>query len=226
MFVDRRDAGVRLGERLHGHVKDGDPIVLGLPRGGVVVAFEVAAALNARLDVIVVRKLGVPFHPELGFGAIGEEGVRVLNTDVVEHAGLTEAEMAAVERRERAELERRAARYRGGRPAAPLEGRTAIVVDDGVATGGTMRAACQVAQARGAARVIAAVPVGAPEAIAVLRRSANEVICLRAPRDLFSIGSWYSDFAQTTDDEVTTLLTRAASPPARHRDGPHPAHTG
>ncbi|MBE3012173.1 phosphoribosyltransferase [Microbispora sp. NEAU-D428] len=210
MFVDRRDAGLRLGERLRGLPWTEDAVVLGLPRGGVPVAFQVARALGAPLDVIVVRKLGVPYQPELGFGAIGEGGVRVLNPDVVRLANITRAEMAEVERRERAELERRARRFRGGREPVDLAGRTVIVVDDGIATGGTARAACQVARAHGASRVVLAVPVGAPETIASLRRDADEVVCLDTPDHFYAIGAWYDDFTQASDEDVVECLRLAA----------------
>ncbi|WP_433427712.1 phosphoribosyltransferase [Nonomuraea sp. CA-141351] len=173
MFTDRHDAGVRLAERLTGRITDENVVVLGLPRGGVPVAFEVAQALGAPLDVIVVRKLGVPFQPELGFGAVGEGGVRVINSYVVRMADVTHEEMVTVEEREQAEVLRRARRFRGDRAPVDLTGRTVIVVDDGIATGGTARAACQVAHARGASRVILAVPVGTPDTIASLREDAD-----------------------------------------------------
>lgn len=210
VFVDRRDAGLRLGERLRGLPGAEDAVVLGLPRGGVPVAFQVARALGAPLDVIVVRKLGVPYQPELGFGAIGEGGVRVLNPDVLRLANVTRDEMAEVERRERAELERRAQRFRGDRAPVDLAGRTVIVVDDGIATGGTARAACQVARAHGASRVVLAVPVGAPETIASLRRDADEVVCLDTPDHFYAIGAWYDDFSQTRDEDVIEYLRQAA----------------
>lgn len=218
VFTDRRDAGMRLAERLRGLLGTENVMVLGLPRGGVPVAFEVAAALGAPLDVIVVRKLGVPFQPEVGFGAIGEGGVRLVNREVVRLAKLTEAEMAEVEERERAELLRRARRFRGDRPLADLTGRTVIVVDDGIATGGTARAACQIARARGASRVVLAVPVGAQETVASLRKVADEVVCLRTPEDFYAIGAWYADFAQTIDEEVVELLARVAPPATEHEE--------
>ncbi|MBP2705079.1 phosphoribosyltransferase [Microbispora sp. RL4-1S] len=211
MFLDRHDAGVRLAEEVSRRVPAGDAVVLGLPRGGVPVAFEVAQVLGAPLDVIVVRKLGVPYQPELGFGAVGEGGVRVVNPDVVALARLTPDEMAAVEERETAEVELRARRFRGPRPPVDLAGRTVIVVDDGIATGGTARAACQVARARGAARVVLAVPVAAPDIVESLREDADEVICLDMPEQLYAIGFWYHDFSQTTDGQVVELLRRAAS---------------
>ncbi|MEV1204054.1 phosphoribosyltransferase [Microbispora rosea] len=210
VFVDRRDAGLRLGELLRGLPGMEDAVVVGLPRGGVPVAFQVARALGAPLDVIVVRKLGVPYQPELGFGAIGEGGVRVVNPDVVRLANMTRDEMAGVERRERAELERRARRFRAGREPVDLAGRTVIVVDDGIATGGTARAACQVARAHGASRVVLTVPVGAPETIASLRRDADEVVCLDTPDHFYAIGAWYDDFTQTSDEDVIDCLRQAA----------------
>ncbi|TXK35267.1 phosphoribosyltransferase [Nonomuraea sp. C10] len=209
MFVDRHDAGVRLAERVREAVSDENVVVVGLPRGGVPVAFEVARALGAPLDVIVVRKLGVPFQPELGFGAIGEGGVQVINAGVVQMAHLTRGEMAGVTEDEQAEVMRRASRFRRDRAPVDLAGRTVVVVDDGIATGGTARAACQVARAHGAGRVILAVPVGPPETIESLRADADEVICLETPADLFAIGFWYRDFTQTTDDEVIELLGRS-----------------
>src|SRR5688572_21507588 len=164
IFDDRKQAGKLLAERLERYAGE-QPVVLGLPRGGVPVAYEVAQALRAPLDVIIVRKLGVPFQPELGMGAIGEDGVRVLNDDIVRMAHVNEIELAAVERRERAEVERRAQRYRRGLPMVDVRGRTVIVVDDGIATGGTARAALQVARAHGARKVVLAVPVAAPETV-------------------------------------------------------------
>ena len=210
-FADRRDAGRRLGARLQ-HLRGQRVVVLGLPRGGVPVAFEVARALGATLDVIVVRKLGVPFQPELGMGAIGEGGVRVLNQEVIQRGGISADELAAVEAQERAELERRASRYRRGRARQPVDGCTAVVVDDGIATGSTARAACQVARAQGAARVVLAVPVAPPGWQARLGDVADELVCVATPRSFFAIGQFYTDFAQTTDDEVTDCLERAAAP--------------
>jgi putative phosphoribosyl transferase len=209
-FRDRREAGRRLAERLSG-LRASSPLVLGLPRGGVPVAFEVADALGAPLDVLVVRKLGVPFQPELGMGAVGEDGVRVLNRDVLRQAGVTESQLAEVEARERAAVEERAVRLRRGRPAIPLEGRTAVIVDDGLATGGTARAAVHVARARGADRVILAVPVAPPETVAALRRDADDVVAVETPEPFFAIGGWYADFSPTSDEEVIELLTVAGA---------------
>ena len=216
-FSDRRDAGRRLAQRLD-FLKGAQVVVLGLPRGGVPVAFEVARALAAPLDVIVVRKLGVPFEPELGMGAIGEGGVRVLNPDLIQAAGVGPTELAEVERRERIELDRRAGVYRGDRPRAELAGRTVVVVDDGIATGSTARAACHVAQAQGAARVVLAVPVAPASTVAALGEEL-EVVSVETPEDLWAIGQWYRDFSQTSDREVTRLLSEAAGP--RVGPGPH-----
>jgi putative phosphoribosyl transferase len=210
VFVDRVDAGRRLAARLK-HLQGESVVVLGLPRGGVPVALEVAQALDAPLDVIVVRKLGVPFQPELGMGAIGEDGVRIVNDDVVQMAGVSDREFAAVEDRERAELERRARRFRGDRSRTELDGRTAVIVDDGVATGSTARAACQVARARGAARVVLAVPVAPPGWTERMGADADELIALETPEPFFAIGEFYADFSQTSDEEVVACLDRATA---------------
>ncbi len=210
MFRDRVDAGRQLAEQLKRRLGGEDVVVLGLPRGGVPVAFEVARELDAPLDVIVVRKLGVPYQPELGMGAIGEDGVRVLNHEVLATARISEKEVATVERSERAELERRAARFRGDRPRLSLVGRTAVVVDDGIATGSTARAACQVARAHGAARVILAVPVAPRSSLASFADAADELVCLETPDPFFAVGQFYRNFSQTSDEEVVSLLERAA----------------
>jgi len=219
-FRDRVEAGRRLGERLS-HLRGRDLVVLGLPRGGVPVAFEVARALKAPLDVIVVRKLGVPFQPELGMGAIGEGGVRVVNWEVVNAARVSEAEFAAVEEKERAELERRARRFRDDRAPLALSGRDAVVVDDGIATGFTARAACQIARAQGAEHVVLAVPVAPTQSLAELSDCADEVVCLETPEFFWAIGQFFDDFSQTTDAEVVRLLEESAG-----RRGPEPAAVG
>jgi putative phosphoribosyl transferase len=216
LVIDRTDAGRHLAQRLR-HLRGADVVVLGLPRGGVPVAFEVAEELRAPLDVIVVRKLGVPFQPEYGFGAIGEGGIRIVDDQVVRQTRLTAPQIAEVEAHERALLDRRVSRLRGDHPPVPLEGRTVIIVDDGIATGSTARAACLVARARGARRVILAVPVGSAEGTAALRRTADEVVCLHTPAEFFAIGECYGDFGQVTDQEVTTLLGKASAA------GPRPA---
>ncbi|MGH3363080.1 MAG: phosphoribosyltransferase family protein [Nocardioidaceae bacterium] len=221
MFSNRVDAGRQLARSLQ-HLCGPDTVVLGLPRGGVPVAYEVASALDAPLDVIVVRKLGVPFQPELAMGAVGEEGVLVLNPEVVRLAHVGEAEMASVERRELAVVEDRAARFRAGRPRLPLDGKTALIVDDGVATGATARAACRVARELGAARVVLAVPVGPIHVEERFRDDADEVVCPSQPAEFYAVGQFYADFSQTTDDEVTGLLERRATTmgsPARVMDG-------
>jgi putative phosphoribosyl transferase len=210
LFVDRADAGRHLARRLL-HLRGTDVVVLALPRGGVPVAFEVARELCAPLDVIVVGKLGVPFQPECGFGAIGEGGVRIIDDHVVRQARLTGPEIANVEAGVRAQLDRRVSQLHGGRPPVPLTGRTVVVADDGIATGSTARAACMVARARGASHVILAVPVGSAEAATSLRRDTDAVICLHTPADFFAIGEWYADFSQVSDEEVTGLLGQALS---------------
>jgi putative phosphoribosyl transferase len=186
-------------------------VVLGLPRGGVPVAFEVARALQVPLDVIVVRKLGVPFQPELAMGAVGEGGLLVVNERVVCGAHISEAELTETARRARAEVEQRARRFRGDRPAMSLAGRIAVVVDDGIATGSTARAACRIARAQGAARVVLAAPVCAPDSAAGLRSDADELVCLEYPRWFVAVGQFYEDFRQTSDAQVTELL-RVAQP--------------
>jgi len=210
MFADRADAGRRLARRLETLPRE-NLVVLGLPRGGVPIAFEVAEALHAPLDVIVVRKLGVPAQPELAMGAIGEGDVRVVNDDIVSRARVDADAFAAVEARERTELDRRAARFRGPHDRISLDGRTALIVDDGIATGSTVRAACEVARAHGAARVIVAAPIAPPGAITDLRDVADEVIVLESPEWFSAIGQFYRDFAQTTDAEVLRLLQQARS---------------
>ncbi|MGH3535050.1 MAG: phosphoribosyltransferase [Pseudonocardiaceae bacterium] len=210
MFADRADAGRQLGQRLQ-HLRGPEAVVLGLPRGGVEVAAEVAAALAAPLDVIMVRKLGVPSQPELAMGAIGEGGVRIMLPETVRRAGVTPDELAAVEVRERAELQRRAQRFRGDRPHIPLAGRTAVVVDDGIATGSTARAACKVARALGAARIVLAVPVAPRGWVRGMPDAADDFIALLTPAALQAIGVWYSDFSQTTDEQVVARLRGAVT---------------
>lgn len=210
-FADRTTAGIQLaGEVARLHLDD--PVVLGLPRGGIPVAYQVARVLDAPLDVIAVRKLGVPSRPELGFGAIGEGGVRILNDDVVRAARLGPRERGAVELTERTALDGRLRAYRAERPPTALTGRTVVIVDDGIATGSTASAACQVARTRGAARVVLAVPVAPPGAVAELSGEADEVVCLYSPDYFGSVGQWYTDFSQTSDAEVVELLNDRLAP--------------
>ena len=208
-FRDRVDAGQHLARALL-PFRGKNAVVLAVPRGGVPVAAEVARALASPLDVIVVRKLGCPGQPELAMGAIGEGGVRIVNDDVVRAARIDGAAMARVEHDERAELERRVQQFRGNLRPVPLSGRTAIIVDDGVATGSTTLAACQVARELGASRVVVAVPVAAAGSIKALREQADEVLCLETPAKFRAVGEWFADFRPTTDEEVVSLLAAAA----------------
>ncbi|WP_030552342.1 phosphoribosyltransferase family protein [Streptomyces exfoliatus] len=216
-FSDRTDAGRQLAARL-GHLKDQDVVVLGLPRGGVPVAAEVADALGAPLDICLVRKLGTPGQPELAMGALGEGGVRVLNERVLRRTGADERDIAAAEVREHAELDQRAGRYRGSRPSIPLEGRTVLVVDDGLATGATALAACRVVRAKGAARIVLAVPVAPQGWTDRLGGEADETVSVHTPELFYAIGQFYRDFAQTPDAEVVACLdrNRAAHGPVVH----------
>lgn len=204
MFADRYDAGRRLAAGL-AHLGGEDLVVLGLPRGGVPVAHEVARALHAPLDAIVVRKLGVPFEPEVAMGAIGEGGVRVLDRDLIARAGVSARALAEVEQRERGVLDSRVALLRQGRAREPVGGRVAVVVDDGIATGSTARAACQVARRLGAARVVLAVPV-APPGTTAEALSADELVCCAMPLGFRAVGNHYRDFSPTSDEEVVRLL--------------------
>ncbi|MGY1706172.1 phosphoribosyltransferase family protein [Geodermatophilus sp. SYSU D00697] len=210
-FLDRRDAGRRLA-RLLAPLRGSDVVVLGLPRGGVPVAAEVARALGAPLDVVVVRKLGVPVQPELAMGAVGEGDVTVVDARVLALTGVGPADLARVEERERAEVDRRARAFRGGRPPVPLAGRTAVVVDDGIATGSTARAACAVVRAQGAARVVLAAPVCARDGARALEAEVDELVCLETPRRFAAVGQFYDDFGPTEDAEVVELLTACAHP--------------
>jgi predicted phosphoribosyltransferase len=210
-FVDRPDAGAVLAARLEQFAGRKDVVVLALPRGGVPVGYEVARALGVQLDVFVVRKLGLPGHPELAMGAIASGDVRVLNEDVLESIAVSQAAIDAVTRTERLELERRERTYRDGRPLVPIEGRIAILVDDGLATGSTMRAAVLAVRRLHPARVVVAVPVGAWQTCQELRAVADEVVCAFTPEPFRAVGLWYADFSQTTDAEVRQLLALAAS---------------
>ena len=210
VFADRVDAGAQLAARLESF-RGQDAVVLGLPRGGVPVAAEVAKALDLPLDVIVVRKLGVPFQPELAMGAIGEEGARLLNRPLIERGRISTADLEAVERREREILDARVSQLRRGQPRIDLRDKVAIVVDDGVATGATARVACRVARQLGAGRIVLAIPVVAAQAVRELSAGpeADEVVHVSAPRSFRAVGAHYRDFTPTTDDEVGVLLKQA-----------------
>ena len=208
-FADRQDAGAHLADRLAGFARS-HPVILALPRGGVVVGSVVAHGLRAPLDLIVVRKIGCPWQPELGVGAIAEGGIEQLDAEMLMDLGLDRRRLLPVVERERRELERRVTRYRGSRPPIDLHGRVAIIVDDGLATGATMLVAIEAARRRGAARVVVAVPVAPPSAMRELRGLADQVIALTTPEWFLSIGSWYDEFPQVSDEEVLGWLRRAA----------------
>jgi predicted phosphoribosyltransferase len=210
MFADRREAGRELAARLAEIDGAANPVVLALPRGGVPVGYEIARGLKAALDVFLVRKLGTPGHQELAMGAIASGGVRVLNDEIVQAFGIRPDQIEAVARREEIELDRREASYRRGRLFPSLSGRTVILVDDGLATGSTMKAAVLAVRHQKPARVIVAVPVGAPDACRTLSVIADDVVCARTPRSFSAVGEWYRDFAQTTDEEVVALLSSTA----------------
>ena len=208
-FRDRRQAGRELAEQLRARQEEAalpDPVVLALPRGGVAVAREVARTLGAPLDVLVVRKIGAPFQEEFGVGAIAGDEAPLFDEVALDRLGLSEAVLAPIVERERAELRRRERLYRQGRPAPDLRGRTVIVVDDGLATGSTARAALRFARSQEPGRVVLAAPVGSPEAVGLLRAEADEVICLHQPAAFMAVGLWYEDFDQLTDEDVLEAL--------------------
>jgi predicted phosphoribosyltransferase len=207
-FRDRAEAGDLLAARLSGLADRDDVIVLALPRGGVPVGYEVANALRVAFDVFVVRKLGVPGHEELAMGAIASGGVRLVNHDVVDPLGIPPAVLDQAARREQVELERRERLYRGSRPLIPLANKTVVLVDDGLATGSTMRAAVTAVRQQQPARIIVAVPVGAPPTCRELAAEADEVVCLRSPEPFVAVGLWYHDFTPTSDHEVRAMLAR------------------
>ena len=209
MFADRRAAGRLLAQALIHHAGT-SAVVLGLPRGGVPVADEIAHKLGATLDVWVVRKLGAPFQPELGMGAIAEGPAVVLDRETVRLLGVNLSQLHGVARREMAEVSRRVERFRGDRSIPELRGRTVILVDDGIATGGTMRAAIRAVRRCGPARLVVAIPVAAPDIVAALGHEVDEVVCLYQPENLYAIGLWYEDFRQVSSEEVVRILEHAA----------------
>lgn len=208
IFADRAEAGRRLGDRLE-HLREEHPVVAALVRGGVPVAAEVAAGLDAPLEVLVVRKVGAPDNPEFGIGAVGEDGHVVANPRALEMTRVDDERFRRLAAAELPEVDRRVRAYRGERPRVPFSERTVIVVDDGLATGGSAKAAVEVARALGAAKVVLAVPVGPPDSVRELEQVADEVVCLDAPPDFRAVGSWYRDFTQVDDDEVIRLLDEA-----------------
>ncbi len=221
-FVDRRDAGLRLAAELLPYARE-QPVVVALPRGGVPVAVEVARALDAPLDVLAVRKLGAPGNPELGVGAVAEDGSGVLDRQSAELLGMTREKLDATLARESLELRRRVERYRDGRRPIPVSGRTVIVVDDGLATGLTDLAAVRALRSRGARRIIVAVPVGSGESVSMLADEADEVVCLVVPKRLFGVGMWYDDFSPVSDEQVLALLAAASGPADRSEPPANPA---
>ena len=208
-FQDRREGGERLAERLHAYANRSDVVVLALPRGGVPVGFEVAELLRAPLDVFVVRKLGVPGQEELAMGALASGGVRVLDEELIQQAGVSAEDVARMTAAASTELSRQEQRYRGERSFPEIRGKQVILVDDGLATGSTMRAAARALRAQHPAAIVVAVPVGAAETCDALRAVADAVVCLETPEPFRAVGLWYQDFSQTTDDEVHALLDRA-----------------
>jgi putative phosphoribosyl transferase len=211
LFATRREAGVELAKKLAAYANRPDVLVFGLPRGGVPVAYEVAHALHAPLDVFLVRKLGVPGYEELAMGAIASGGVQVLNQEVTSHMGIPERTINAVARREEQELQRRERLYRRDRPPLDVRDRTVILVDDGLATGSTMRAAAAALRQMQPAKLIVAAPVAARETCDEFKEEVDEVVCAVTPDPFMAVGMWYSDFSQTSDDEVRALLERAAA---------------
>jgi predicted phosphoribosyltransferase len=210
LFKDRRDAGRQLAQKLSSYADRSDVVVLALPRGGVPVAYEVALALNAPLDIFLVRKLGVPGHEELAFGAIASGDVRVLNEEVVWRLDIPSEAIDAVAQRELLELERRERAYRGDHPVPEVRDRTAILVDDGLATGASMRAAVDGVRTKHPARIVVAVPTAAPETCEFFESQVDEVVCAITPEPFYGVGQWYQDFSQTTDEEVRKLLEHTA----------------
>ena len=225
IYKDRIDAGRQLATRLSNYTNRHDVLILALPRGGVPVAYEVAKALRAPLDIFLVRKLGVPGHEELAMGAISTGGVRVLNDDVVNYLGISGEVIDAVAADELKELERRERAYRGDRPEPDVHGKTVILIDDGLATGSTMRAAAAALRQKNPARLIVAVPVSASQTCDEYRMGVDEIICVKTPEPFLGVGQWYLDFSQTTDEEVRQLLARAEALNVSETEDRELAHT-
>ena len=225
IYKDRIDAGRQLATRLSNYTNRHDVLILALPRGGVPVAYEVAKALRAPLDIFLVRKLGVPGHEELAMGAISTGGVRVLNDDVVNYLGIPGEVIDAVAADELKELERRERAYRGDRPEPDVHGKTVILIDDGLATGSTMRAAAAALRQKNPARLIVAVPVSASQTCDEYRMGVDEIICAKTPEPFLGVGQWYLDFSQTTDEEVRQLLARAEALNVSETEDRELAHT-
>ncbi len=215
LFNDRVDAGRKLAKDLLKYANRSDVLILALPRGGVPVAFEVAKELNVKMDVFIVRKLGVPGNEELAMGAIASDNIRVLNEDVVMSFQIPERVIDMVAENERKELERRERAYRGDRPKPEIEGSTVILIDDGLATGATMRAAAAALKTKNPAKIVIAVPTAAPDTCEIFRKEVDEIICLATPEPFYGVGAWYEDFSQTTDKEVCELLDKARKFPIK-----------
>ena len=217
-FANRAEAGRMLAEALSAYIGRRGILILALPRGGVPVAYEVAKALSAPMDLWLVRKLGVPGQEELALGALAGKNIRVLNDDIISLLNIDQSAIDIVIAREQAELERRNRLYRQGRPPPDIEGKTIIIIDDGLATGATMRAAIASLRQAGAAWIIAAVPVGAVSTCRKIEQEADELVCLHTPQPFYGVGQWYTDFSQTSDEEVLALLTSAATNSGSPRD--------
>lgn len=215
LYKDRVDAGKKLAKELSKYANRSDVLILALPRGGVPVAFEVAKELNVKMDVFIVRKLGVPGNEELAMGAISSDNIRVLNEDVVRSFQISERVINMVAENELRELERRERAYRGDRTKPEISGSTVILIDDGLATGATMRAAAAALKIKNPAKIVVAVPTGAPDTCELFRREVDEVICVATPEPFYGVGAWYGNFSQTTDEEVCDLLNKARALPAR-----------
>jgi putative phosphoribosyl transferase len=214
VFRDRREAGEKLAQKLTSYRDRADVLVLALPRGGVPVAFELARELNLPLDVFVVRKLGVPWQPELAMGAVASGGIRFLNREVVQGLGVSEEEISETTTREEESVRQREALFRNGRPAPQIAGKTILLVDDGLATGSSMRAAVAALRQLGPARIVIVVPVGSAGTCRELEREADEVVCLVTPEPFWAVGQWYADFSPTSDEQVQELLQHS-----KHQDG-------